>query len=246
MQGEPEGKSRATGDPGAPRAGRGGHRHDRAALDAIPWRERLSTQLLGVAAALVVGSVVVFAVVEMAIARQRLAGVMASTVLLSETISASIRHSMMKDERGEAYAIIDNIGRQGQIDARPALQQGRAHHLLHRARRAGNARRQEGRGLPRLPRGEREPDRPGRRAPGPDLRGAPRARALHGDPLPLRAGLHHQRLPCPPAGAGGRGRARRGRVAGVRRSRPVGLPAHQRCSSPRSSPCCSPPSSGTW
>ena len=97
-------------------AGRPRHRHDRAALDAIPWRDRLSTQLLGVAAVLVVCAVVTFAVVEMAIARQRLAGVEASTSLLSETISASIRHSMMKDERVEAYTIIDNIGRQGQID----------------------------------------------------------------------------------------------------------------------------------
>ena len=96
--------------------GRPRHRHDRAALDAIPWRDRLSTQLLGVAAVLVVCAVVTFAVVEMAIARQRLAGVEASTSLLSETISASIRHSMMKDERVEAYTIIDNIGRQGQID----------------------------------------------------------------------------------------------------------------------------------
>ena len=45
MQGEPEGKSGATDGPAAPRAGRAGHRHDRAALDSIPWRERLSTQL---------------------------------------------------------------------------------------------------------------------------------------------------------------------------------------------------------
>jgi two-component system NtrC family sensor kinase len=91
-------------------------RHAHAALDAIPWRDRLSTQLLGVAAVLVLCAVAAFLVVEMAIGRQRLSGVEASTSLLSETISASIRHSMMKDERVEAYAIIDNIGRQGQID----------------------------------------------------------------------------------------------------------------------------------
>ncbi len=92
------------------------HPPDRAALDSIPWRDRLSTQLLGVAAVLVLCAVAAFLVVEMAIGRQRLSGVEASTSLLSETISASIRHSMMKDERVEAYAIIDNIGRQGQID----------------------------------------------------------------------------------------------------------------------------------
>jgi two-component system, NtrC family, sensor kinase len=90
-------------------------RHDRAALDSIPWRDRLSTQLLAVAGALVVAAIAAFAFAEMAIARQRLAGVNASTALLSETISASVRHAMLRDERGEAYAIIDNIGRQAQI-----------------------------------------------------------------------------------------------------------------------------------
>ncbi len=105
--------------PGAPPSRwrrRRGPGPDRAALDAIPWRDRLSTQLLGVAAALVLAAVAAFLAVEMAIARQRLSGVTASTSLLSETISASIRQSMMKDERAEAYAIIDNIGRQPQID----------------------------------------------------------------------------------------------------------------------------------
>ncbi len=115
-----ESESGTGGAPGGPEAqapaGSSRPRPDRSALDSIPWRERLSTQLLGVAAALVLAAVAAFAVVEMAIARQRLAGVTDSTTLLSETISASIRHSMMKDERAEAYAIIDNIGRQGQID----------------------------------------------------------------------------------------------------------------------------------
>ncbi len=113
----PESESGAGGTPvgtGArPPQSRAGNEH--AALDSIPWRDRLSTQLLGVAAAIVLGAVVVFTLVEMAIARQRLGGLTRSTVLLSETISASIRHSMMRDDRAEAYAIIDNIGRQPQI-----------------------------------------------------------------------------------------------------------------------------------
>ncbi len=116
MQDGAESESGTGGPEAKPPAGPSRPGHDRAALDSIPWHQRLSTQLLGVAAALVLAAVAAFAVVEMAIARQRLAGVTASTTLLSETISASIRHSMMKDERGEAYAIIDNIGRQGQID----------------------------------------------------------------------------------------------------------------------------------
>jgi two-component system NtrC family sensor kinase len=118
-QSREQGPGQEPGGPDAPASRampRPRHRPDRAALDSIPWRDRLSTQLLGVAAVLVLCAVAAFLVVEMAIGRQRLSGVEASTSLLSETISASIRHAMMKDERAEAYAIIDNIGRQGQID----------------------------------------------------------------------------------------------------------------------------------
>jgi two-component system NtrC family sensor kinase len=118
-QSREQGPGQEPGGPDAPASRampRPRHRPDHAALDSIPWRDRLSTQLLGVAAVLVLCAVAAFLVVEMAIGRQRLSGVEASTSLLSETISASIRHAMMKDERAEAYAIIDNIGRQGQID----------------------------------------------------------------------------------------------------------------------------------
>ena len=115
----PESESGSGGAPGRPEApppsGRTRRPSDHAALDAIPWRDRISTQLLGVAAALVLAAVVAFATVEMAIARQRLASATAATTLVSETVSASIRHAMLKDERGDAYAIIDNIGRQPQI-----------------------------------------------------------------------------------------------------------------------------------
>jgi two-component system NtrC family sensor kinase len=102
-----------TGSPPAP--GRAGRRHDRGALDSIPWRDRLSTQVLGVAAALMLSAIAAFAVVEMAIARQRLSGVTESAALLSETIAASVRQAMLRDERAEAYAIIDNIGRHSEI-----------------------------------------------------------------------------------------------------------------------------------
>ena len=112
----PESESGTGGAPEAPPpSGRTRRPHDHAALDSIPWRERISTQLLGVAAALVLAAVVAFAAVEMAIGRQRLASATASTMLVSETVSASIRHAMLKDDRGDAYAIIDNIGRQAQI-----------------------------------------------------------------------------------------------------------------------------------
>ena len=115
----PESESGTGGAPERPGVpppdGRPRRFQDHAALDSIPWRERISTQLLGVAAALVLAAVVAFAAVEMAIGRQRLASATASTMLVSETVSASIRHAMLKDDRGDAYAIIDNIGRQAQI-----------------------------------------------------------------------------------------------------------------------------------
>ena len=60
-------------------------------------------------------AIATFAGVEMALARQRLSGVTASTALLSETIAASVRQAMLRDERAEAYSIIDNIGRHSEI-----------------------------------------------------------------------------------------------------------------------------------
>jgi two-component system NtrC family sensor kinase len=85
-------------------------------LESIPWKDRLSTQLMGVAVAMLVGAVAVFAVMEVVIGRQRIANISGSTSLLSETIVASINQAMMGDKRDEAYAIIDNIGRQPLID----------------------------------------------------------------------------------------------------------------------------------
>ncbi len=111
------GERSSESDPVGPVPAAAPRRHrDPGALDSIPWRDRLSTQLLGVAAVLVLAAVAAFAVVEMAIGRQLLAGATTSTTLLSETVAASIRQSMMRDERADAYAIIDNIARQGQID----------------------------------------------------------------------------------------------------------------------------------
>jgi two-component system NtrC family sensor kinase len=100
----------------APPEPRRPHREAPGPLESIPWKDRLSTQLLGVAVLMLVGAVAVFAVMEMVIARQRVASITSSTSLLSETIVASINQSMLADERAEAYAIIDNIGRQPQID----------------------------------------------------------------------------------------------------------------------------------
>jgi len=87
-----------------------------AALESIPWRDRLSTQLLGFAGVLLVAAVIAFSIVEMIIARQRLSGVTSAAEVQSETITSAMRHAMMGDERDVAYAIMDTIARQGIID----------------------------------------------------------------------------------------------------------------------------------
>jgi len=108
------------GPAGGPAASRpaGGWRRaaEPGALESIPWQDRLSTQLLGFAAVLLVAAVAAFAVVEMVMARQRLGGVTAAAEVQSETITAAVRHAMMGDEREAAYAIMGTIARQPVID----------------------------------------------------------------------------------------------------------------------------------
>ena len=113
-----EGDSGLGGSPGGPAAHTPPARWRRqpGALESIPWRDRLSTQLLGFAGLLLVAAVLAFAVVEGVIARQRLAGVTVSAEVLSETMTASVRHAMMTDERDVAYSIMGTIARQPIID----------------------------------------------------------------------------------------------------------------------------------
>ena len=106
------GTAEARTEPTSPTRGRAPGRP----LDSVPWRDRLSTQLLGVAVVLVVAAVVAFAVVEMLIARQRLGGVGSSAELVSEGIKGAIRHAMIDDQREEAYGIIRDIARLPAID----------------------------------------------------------------------------------------------------------------------------------
>ena len=80
-------------------------------LDSIPWRDRLSTQLLLVAAGLVLAAVVAFTLMEIFIGRQRIGGVASSAEVLSEGIKGSLRHAMLEDQRPEAYAIVRGIAR---------------------------------------------------------------------------------------------------------------------------------------
>jgi len=110
------GAERPAGESLLSRAARPAGSTEPAALRSIPWKDRLSTQLLGFAGVLLVAAVAAFAVVEMVMARQRLQGVTAAAEVQSETISWAVRHAMLDDERGTAYAIMSSIARQPIID----------------------------------------------------------------------------------------------------------------------------------
>jgi len=100
------------GDTTPPRAEKGA----RGPLDSIPWLDRLSTKLVGIAAVLLVVAVVTFALMETVIAHQRTQGIVGSVEVLSETVKNAVDNAMLKDERPEAYGIIEAIGRQPVID----------------------------------------------------------------------------------------------------------------------------------
>jgi len=86
------------------------------ALDAIPWRHRLSTKLIGMVVALALASVAGFMGMEWAMQQQRLRGMTQSVELFSETIRSSTWRAMLEDRRGDAYYTMEVIGRQPGID----------------------------------------------------------------------------------------------------------------------------------
>ena len=65
-------------------------RAESGALASVPWRHRLSTQLLLVGGGLVLAAVTAFTLTEFYIARQRLEGVVSSTEVLSEGIKGAV------------------------------------------------------------------------------------------------------------------------------------------------------------
>jgi two-component system NtrC family sensor kinase len=86
------------------------------ALEAIPWRYRLSTKLIGMAAVLALASVAAFMGMEWAFQRQRVRGITHSVELFSETIKGSTWRAMLEDRRQDAYHTMEVIGRQPIIE----------------------------------------------------------------------------------------------------------------------------------
>jgi two-component system NtrC family sensor kinase len=82
----------------------------------IPWRHRLSTQLLALTALLFVGSVLAYAGFELTMRQALMEQALAGSALFAETITSSTRHAMLEDRRSDAYEIMRSIGRQPGID----------------------------------------------------------------------------------------------------------------------------------
>ncbi len=82
----------------------------------IPWRYRLSTQLLGVTVVIMVGVAVLFTAVEHGMREILLSQATAGAALFSETIRSATARAMLDDHRSAAYETITTIGRQPGVD----------------------------------------------------------------------------------------------------------------------------------
>jgi two-component system NtrC family sensor kinase len=82
----------------------------------VPWRERLSTRLLGfVAMAVLLVTAALFAA-ELGVERQLVAQATAESELLSDTVRLALHRAMLQDRRSDAYQIMEDVARQPGID----------------------------------------------------------------------------------------------------------------------------------
>jgi two-component system NtrC family sensor kinase len=87
-----------------------------APTDGIPWRHRLSTQLLALTALIFVVSTVTYAAFEWTMRQALMDQALSGAVLFGETIASATRRAMLEDRREDAYEIMRSIGRQPGID----------------------------------------------------------------------------------------------------------------------------------
>ena len=78
----------------------------------IPWFDRLSTKLFVTVAAVALGMVGAFFFAELSVQRHLLSQVVSESDLLSHTIRNALHRAMLQDRRGDAYLIMQDIGRQ--------------------------------------------------------------------------------------------------------------------------------------
>ena len=86
------------------------------AVGRIPWRHRLSTQLLGITVLLMVGVAAIFTTVEHGMREILLSQATAGADLFSETVRSATARAMLEDHRAAAYETITTIGRQPGVD----------------------------------------------------------------------------------------------------------------------------------
>jgi two-component system NtrC family sensor kinase len=82
----------------------------------IPWRRRLSTQLLGLTALIFLTTVVAYNAFERTTRQALMEQALSGAVLFGETIASATRRAMLEDRREDAYEIMRAIGRQPGID----------------------------------------------------------------------------------------------------------------------------------
>jgi two-component system NtrC family sensor kinase len=83
---------------------------------AIPWHHRLSTKVLGLIGFAALATVAAFFFAELIVQRHLLAQVVAESDLLSHTIGNAMHRAMLQDRRGDAYLIMEDIGRESGIE----------------------------------------------------------------------------------------------------------------------------------
>jgi two-component system NtrC family sensor kinase len=82
----------------------------------IPWRRRLSTQLLALTALIFLTSVIAYGAFERTMRQALMDQALSGAVLFGETIASATRRAMLEDRRDDAYEIMRTIGRQPGID----------------------------------------------------------------------------------------------------------------------------------
>jgi two-component system NtrC family sensor kinase len=81
----------------------------------IPWYQRLGAKLFAMIAVVTLGTIGAFFFAEMAVQRLLLDQVKGESILLSQTIGHALHRAMLQDRRGDAYLIMQDIARQGEI-----------------------------------------------------------------------------------------------------------------------------------
>src|SRR5512137_781719 len=82
----------------------------------IPWRHRLSTQVLLISGLLFLASALAYGVLEWAMRQALMEQALSGATLFGETVASATRRAMLEDRRADAYEIMGTIGRQPGIE----------------------------------------------------------------------------------------------------------------------------------